>query len=598
MNHPSAMKTRRVLGLLLGFLRPFARQVALSVLLGVATVSAGIGLLGTSAYLIASAALQPSVAALQVAIVGVRFFGLSRAVFRYLERLVSHSVNFRLLAGLRTWFYRQIEPLAPARLQDARSADLFSRAVADIETLENFYVRAVAPPVVALVTILGLSGFVGRYDFRLAFLLAAALVTGGVGLPALAHTLARRPGQAVVERRAELNAYLLDALQGMPDLLSFGQAGRQIDRIAAAGRSLSLAQERVGRAGALVNALGLLVSGLALWGMLLLSVPLVRSGQISGVSMAVLALVTIASFEAVTPLTQAAQHFESSLQAARRLFALVDARPEVQPPTAGTPAQLPAEPFDLRIQGVSFTYSGRPEAALSNFDLHLPAGKHVALVGASGAGKTTLLNLLLRFWEYSSGAITVNGVDLRRFDPQQVRSRIAVVSQSTYLFSGTLRQNLLLARPGAFPASLEHAIQQAQLAEWVSSLPEGLDTWVGERGVQLSGGERQRLSVARALLRCYPQHAASLEPLASLLLLDEPTAHLDPVTGRRLLQSLRQAAVGRSVIHITHDLGGLEDMDEIIVLQSGRVCERGTHAALLKASGLYAQMCQIQKQTF
>lgn len=598
MNHPPAMKTRRVLGLLLGFLRPFARQVALSVLLGVATVSAGIGLLGTSAYLIASAALQPSVAALQVAIVGVRFFGISRAVFRYLERLVSHSVNFRLLAGLRAWFYRQIEPLAPARLQDARSADLLSRAVADIETLENFYVRAVAPPIVALVTVLGLSGFVGRYDFRLALLLAAALVTSGVGLPALAHQLARRPGRALVERRAELNAHLLDALQGMPDLLAFGQAGRQIDKITAAGRSLSLAQERVGGAGALVNALGLLVSGLALWGMLFLAVPLVRSGQISGVSLAVLALVTIASFEAVTPLTQAAQHFESSLQAARRLFALVDTRPEVQPPPAGTPAQLPAEPFDLRIQGVSFIYSGRPEAALSNFDLHLPPGKHVALVGASGAGKTTLLNLLLRFWEYSSGAITINGVDLRRFDPQQLRSRIAVVSQSTYLFSGTLRQNLLLARPGASPASLEHAIQQAQLAEWVSSLPDGLDTWVGERGVQLSGGERQRLSVARALLRCYPQHAASLEPLASLLLLDEPTAHLDAVTGQRLLQSLRQAAVGRSVIHITHDLSGLEDMDEIIVLQSGRVCEHGTHAALLKAGWLYAQMHQIQKQTF
>jgi ATP-binding cassette, subfamily C, bacterial CydC len=592
------MKPLRTLRLLLSFLRSFWSQVVLSVLLGVVTVAAGIGLLGTSAYLIAAASLHPSVAALQVAIVGVRFFGICRAVFRYLERLVSHSVNFRLLSGLRVWFYRLLEPLAPARLQDVHSADLLSRAVADIETLENFYVRAVAPPMVALLVILGVGTFVSAYDPRLGGLLAGALLVSGVGLPLLAHALARRPGSAIIERRAALNARLLDAIQGMPDLLAFGQAGTQADRIAGAGMALSCAQELQARAGALVNGLGLLVTGLALWGMLWLAVPLVRAGRISGIDLAVLALVTLASFEAVTPLTQAAQHLGSSLQAARRLFDLVDVPPAAAvpaplPPAGASPDLLaPKQPLDqnepgLRIHGLSFAYPGRPGYALSGFDLDLPPGKHVELVGPSGAGKSTLFNLLLRFWNYAEGQIMLNGQELRGCDPQEVRRQMAVIAQTTYLFAGSLRQNLLIARPGAGPEELERVIWQAQLADLVGQLPQGLDTWVGERGLQLSGGERQRLAVARALLRDAP-----------LLLLDEPSANLDAATGQRLLAVLNQASAGRSVIHITHRLGGLEDMDEILVLRSGQVLERGSHTHLLAAGGLYAKMWQVQQNLY
>ena len=575
--------TLHTLRRLVAFLRPFAAQVALSILLGVGTVASGISLLGTSAYLIAYAALHPSVAVLQVAIVGVRFFGISRAVFRYLERLVSHSVNFRLLAGLRVWFYAHLEPLAPARLQEVRSADLLNRAVADIEMLENFYVRAAAPPLVALLVTFGVGVFVARYDARLGWFLSGALLVTGVFVPLLVRVLARAPGKEVIERRSLLSGSLLDAVQGMPDLLAYGQAETQLARVAEASRYLSRAQDRQARAGALGNALLQELTGLALWGMLLLAIPLVNQ-QIDGISLAVLALITLASFEAVSPLIPAAQHFESCLQAARRLFGLIETAPDVTVPP--DPLPLPTERPHLRVHGLSFQYSGDRQPALDGLNLDLSPGKRVALVGPSGAGKSTLINLLLRFWEFDSGSMEWNGIDVRRFDPARVRQQMAVIGQTTYLFAGTLRQNLLLARPDAAEADLKRVLDQAQLSDLVAQLPACLDTWIGERGLQLSGGERQRVAVARALLRDAP-----------LLLLDEPTANLDAAAELRLVETLHQVFAGHSVIYITHRLLGLDDMDEILVMQEGRVIERGSHADLLASGGSYAKMWSIHRQS-
>src|SRR5690606_36782213 len=317
---------------------PYRWWMALSVLLGFATVGSAIGLMATAAWIIARAALHPSIAVLNVAIVGVRFFGIARGVFRYLARVVSHQTTFRLLSRMRVWLYERIEPLAPARLSDYHSGDLLSRISADIDTLENFYVRVLAPPAVAVLVTLMMAIFFGVIDLRLALALVAYLAVTGIGVPLLTRRLGRSAGQSLVATRGELNAALLDGVQGLADLAAYGQQTRQIERVRALSERIHREQMHMARVGGLDAALGALLTGLAVITVLALAIPLVGEGRLGGVMLAVLALATISSFEAVLALPQAFQHLESNLAAARRLFDLVDASPAVVDPPDPLPA--------------------------------------------------------------------------------------------------------------------------------------------------------------------------------------------------------------------------------------------------------------------
>ncbi len=327
----------------------------LSILAGAATVLSGVGLMATSAYIISEAALQPSIAVLQVAIVGVRFFGIARGVFRYLERYLSHQATFRLLARLRTWFYQSLEPLAPARLLSYRSGDLLARSLGDIQSLEDFYVRALAPPFTAVLALSIVFIYISSFNLQLARTLLVFWLVVGVGLPVVVRLLSREAGDQLVARRAGLSSAAVDFVQGLPDLLVYGQAERTAGEIALRGQALAAVQRRLAGINGLQAALTGGLSNLGMWSILCLAIPLVVSGQIQGVYLAVLSLAALTSFEAVASLPAAAQYLQSSFQSASRLFEVVDALPQVQDPPA--PLPVPAQ-FDLQVRDLCFSYPG------------------------------------------------------------------------------------------------------------------------------------------------------------------------------------------------------------------------------------------------
>ena len=576
---------------LIKLLSPFTGRILLSIFLGFATIASGIGLMATAAYIISAAALHPSIAELQVAIVGVRFFGLSRGVFRYLERLVSHDVTFRLLARWRVWFYQALEPLSPARLMQYHSGDLLSRVIGDIGILEGFYVRAIAPPLVAILVAIVMGIFFSIFGLEFTFVLIAFLVLAGLGLPMLISFLSHQLGPQMILARAHLSKELIDGIQGLPDLLTCSQAEAQIHRVDQAGKRLSGLQSRMAGITAMQSAVSGLVSNLCMLTILISAIQSISQGKLAGVLLGVLALGALMSFEAVQPLPVAAQNSEANRAAARRLYELVDATPIVTDPIE--PLSLP-EDNHLCVKELSFQYptqasegplSANSDFGLENITFSMPQGKHIAIVGPSGAGKTTLINLLQRFWEYQHGSIQLSGNELHQYNQEAIRRRIAIVPQSTYLFSTTIKQNLLIARPEASDDDIIHAAQAAHLHDTIQSFPEGYDTWVGEHGLRLSTGERQRLAIARALLKDAP-----------LLILDEPSSNLDSGTEKEVLNSIMKFSLGRSTITITQHFVGLEAMDEILVLKDGHLIEDGSHDDLLSKQGLYCKMWTLYNQ--
>lgn len=557
--------------------------ILLATLLGFLTIGSNIGLLMTSAYIISQAALHPSIAELQIAIVGVRFFGLSRGIFRYLERYISHDLTFRLLAQFRVWFYRAIEPLAPARLTQLKGGDLLNRAVADIENLKHIYIRVLAPPFVAVLVFVVMWLLFGSIDPKLLPILSLAFFLAGVVVPMVTLIFSRKLGQRLVNLQAELQTRLVENLQGMAELLIFDSHQRHLQALTL----LNLRYDRLQRQMSLLGssheaAIGVIMNS-AILAVLIIEIPRIADNALNGVYLSVVVLGLMAAFEALVSVPNAAQYLHQSLESARRLFELTDARPAVSEPEK--PAAFAAG-VALKIEKLSFTYPGQRIPALNNITLSVPEGAKIAIVGASGAGKSTLLHLLCRFWDYEQGHIYFGAQELRTLSLEVARAQLSVVSQHTLLFNATLGENLLMARPQASMAELSASVAAAQLDGLVESLPEKYDTWIGEQGLKLSGGERQRLAIARAVLKNAP-----------VVILDEATASLDLVTERAVLANCLALFQNKTILIISHRLTGLEQMDQIFTLHNGVVVETGSWAELIATNGWFRQMWELANQT-
>ena len=527
-------------------------RILVSAALGTLTVVFGVALMAFAGYLISRAAERPAILSLTTAIVAVRFFGLARPIARYADRLWSHDLVLRALGRVRARFYERIEPLAPAELEGFRQGDLMARMVGDVDALQGLYLRGVGPVLVAVAAGAACVGATAAFLPSAAVVLAVGLAVGGLAVPLVTGRLGRAAGLRVAPARGELTAEIAELMRAAPELVVYGDEERTLERIRRADREL----DRLGRRGALVNGLGaglaILVGGLTVVGVLAVSVQAHETGALDGVLVAMLALLAFASFESVAELPSAARELSGALTSGTRVLDLIDREPAVRDPEA--PLAPPAVP-SVELKGVTARYGRDEPAALEDFDLRLDPGSRVALVGPSGAGKTTVTNLLLRFLDPEKGRVTLGGHPLSEYRQDEVRATFALAGQEAHVFDSTIRANLLLAKPGATEAELDLALRRAHLRDWVASLPDGLETLVGEDGSKLSGGQRQRLTIARALLSDAP-----------VLVLDEPTAHLDPETARSVVEDALESSGGRTVLLITHRPEGLDLVEDIVAL--------------------------------
>ncbi len=545
-------------------LRPQRAWLCGGAALAVLAALAALGLMAVAGWFIAAMALAglggtainyftPAAA--------IRGCAIVRSGGRYGERLATHEATLRALAGLRAWLFRRLIPLAPARLSALRSGELMARLRGDVDALEHFHLAVQVPLAVAAVTLLmALTMVLAVLPAALPALLVAALLAGLL-LPAWTRRRAAADAAQTVAESAALRGLLLDALRGHAELLAWGADAAHAARIGALDARLAARRRRIERLQALGGGGVLLLAQLALLGVLLPGLAAVRAGALAPPLLTMLALLTLALFETLAPLPEALAQWQATRAAARRVFALADDTPACTEPAQ--PLPVPATPA-IRFEQVRLRYADDAPWALDGVDLELAPGARLALVGASGAGKTSVLLALQKFYPPQAGCIRYGGQPLQALDGDALRRQIAVIAQHSALFDRSLLDNLLLAAPAASAAQIERAVSLAQLDAFVASLPQGYDTVLGDAGVLVSGGEARRIAIARALLQDAP-----------VLVLDEPTEGLDANTARALYAALDVAARGRTLLLVTHRLGGLARLvDEVVVMTAGRIRER------------------------
>lgn len=567
---------------LIGRFRPHLRWMLLGTLAGAAALTSAVGLLSLSGWFLSTAAYAGLTTTTAQAFnfffpsVGIRLFAFTRIGARYAERIICHDATFRILKTLRVWFYERIEPIAPACLSRYRSGEILNRLVSDIDALDNLYVRILSPAVSALLILISMGVFLGMFDVVLSATASAILIIAIVPVPWAASVSAITIGQNLAETVGVLRTHIIESLQGLTDLIVFGAMDTHLERFNSYHKQLIRLQGRMSHIRGLSNAATSFLSGFAVWIVLYIGVAMVDSGKMPGEFLACLALAVWAAFDAAVPLVHAFQHLGHTWKAAERIHEIT-----ATPPLVVFKETFPNTPetFDIEFENIRFQYSPDILPVLDGFNLRIDHGSRTALVGETGCGKSTLVHLLTRTYDPSEGCIRIGGLDLRDFTESRLRRTITVISQQAHIFNGTVADNLKIARPDAGKPELFHALEMVRLADFVSCLPDGLNTWVGEGGQRISGGQARRLALARAVLHN-----------AHVWVLDEPTEGLDRITEKEVIHSLLDYAEKRTMIIITHRLLDFQRMDQIAVMGKGRIVASGSHPELVRADTRYRRI--------
>ncbi len=550
------------------------KAVLLSIVLGAVGGITAVGLFAMSGFIISEAALKPPLYFILLLAACLKLFGFVKSVSRYFERIISHEATLTILNNLRMNFYDHLERLAPRIFTKYRSGDLLARIVGDVETLQNFFLRVFYPPIVTAIVFLTTILFTMFYSGWIAFVILISLVLTTVIIPPLLMNSHAKVGMAKLKKRGELSTEATEFLYGYRDLALSHKLHEQAEELMAISDDYAEEQAREGRMIIRDQAINAFIAMLTVAGVLILGSYFVTTGQLNGLFLAMLVLMTLTVFDFAIPMALVPTFKKESEQAMARLEEVVT-EPLWKESDVGT--LVKKQPFSLAMQEVSFNYADT--ATLKDINFVVPQGTRAAIVGPSGSGKSTIMQLLLDMYSVEKGIIRIAGQPLEEIKSEDLWSKVTVLLQQNHFFYGTVRENLIIAKRDATDDELREVLDEMEL-------DFDLDQHVDEKGENLSGGEKQRLALARMWLKD-----------TSVWLLDEPFSALDPSTARRLHEKLMKKTVGKTVLLVSHRLVGLEEMDQILVMEDGKLVQAGQPEELMEQQGLYMTLKEIERNT-